>query len=144
MKTIDIPNALTPADGVLSGGQPSPQQFEAARKAGYATVINLRSGAEPGVARAAKAMADLGFTYHHLPIAGGMGLTVENARAFADLVEGAEKPMIVHCGSGNRIGALAAMGAFHLDGKGADEAIAIGRAWGLTGLEPVVRSKLTR
>ncbi len=144
MKTIDIPNARVPTDGVLTGGQPSEAQFRAAREAGYATVINLRNIGEPGVAEQAERLSKMGFTYHHLPVAGGGGVTVENAKVFASMVDNADRPLLVHCGSGNRIGALAAMRAFHLDGEGADEALAIGRAWGLTGLEPVVKAKLTR
>ncbi len=142
MTRIQIPNAKTPAEGIVTGGQPSAEQYRAAREAGYQTVINLRTAAEPGVAEAAKLLPELGFTYHHLPIAGGMGVTVENAKAFAALVDSAPRPMLIHCGSGNRIGALAAMRAFHIDGKGADEALQIGRAWGLTGLEPAVKEKL--
>lgn len=144
MKTIDIPNARTPADGVLTGGQPSGAQFHAARDAGFATIINLRNTGEAGVAEQAKALPEMGFTYHHLPIAGGAGLTLENTKAFAALLDGAEAPVMVHCGSGNRVGALAAMRAFHLDGKSADEALQIGRAWGLTGLEPAVVGLLKR
>lgn len=141
---VDIPNARTPAEGFVTGGQPSPGQFAAARAAGIKSVINLRNTTEPGVPEQAKLMAELGLAYHHLPIAGGAGITLENAKAFAALVDGAEKPALIHCGSGNRIGALAAMKAFHLDGKAAGEALQIGRAWGLTALEPVVAGKLVR
>lgn len=144
MKTIDIPNARVPTDGVLTGGQPSEAQFRAAREAGFATVINLRNIGEPGVAEQAERLSKMGLTYHHLPVAGADGVTVENAKVFASMVDNADRPLLVHCGSGNRIGALAAMRAFHLDGESADEALAIGRAWGLTGLEPAVRAKLTR
>lgn len=144
MKAIDIPFAAVPAEGVLSGGQPSDPQFRAAREAGYQTVINMRDFGEPGVAEAAKALPEMGFTYHHLPVAGPMGITVENAKAFARLLDEAEKPVLVHCGSGNRVGALAAMAAFHVDGKSADEAMAIGKAWGMTGLAPMVQGQLER
>lgn len=144
MKIIDIPNARVPAEGVLTGGQPSDAQFRAARQAGYATVVNLRDVGEPGVAEQAKALTEMGFVYHHLPVAGGEGVTVENAKVFASMVDNAARPLIVHCGSGNRIGALAAMRAFHIDGESVDAALHIGREWGLTGLEPVVRAKLKR
>lgn len=144
MKTIDIPFALTPAEGVLTGGQPTAAQFEAARQAGYKTIINLRGHGEAGVAEQAKSLPAMGFAYHHLPVDGGAGVTVDNAKTFARLLDEAEAPVMVHCGSGNRIGALAAMKAFHLDGASADEALKIGRAWGLTGLEPVVRARLVR
>jgi hypothetical protein len=49
---------------------------------------------------------------------------------------------MLHCGSGNRIGALFALMAFHLEGESADRALQVGREAGLTRLEPVVRERL--
>lgn len=142
MKVIDIPNARTPADGIVSGGQPSAAQLAAAKAAGYRTVINLRHGSEPGVASWSKAVEAQGLAYHHLPIGGPAGVNKANAMAFGELIDSAEKPAIVHCGSGNRIGALAALLAFHRDGKSGADALQIGRDWGLTGLAPIVRMML--
>jgi hypothetical protein len=47
----------------------------------------------------------------------------------------------VHCGSGNRVGALAALLAAE-EGADIDEALDVGRAAGLTRLEAVVREQL--
>lgn len=142
--TPSIPNAMTPEDGVLIGGQPTRTDFEYARDKGFQTIINLRAHGEDRVAEQAKTLPEMGFTYIHLPIVGAADVTVDNARRFADALASAERPVMVHCGSGNRVGALAAMKAFHLDGAPADEAILIGRAWGMTALEPVVREQLKR
>jgi len=43
---IDIPNALIPKPDILTGGQPTPQQLEQAKQAGYRTIVNLRPAAE--------------------------------------------------------------------------------------------------
>jgi len=51
-------------------------------------------------------------------------------------------PALVHCASGNRIGALFALQAFHLDGRTAAEALAIGKQAGMTRAEPVVRESI--
>ncbi|MEZ4436505.1 MAG: sulfur transferase domain-containing protein [bacterium] len=140
--TPRIPNAMQPEDGVLTGGQPTRTDFEYARDAGYKTIINLRAHGEDRVAEQAKTLPEMGFRYIHFPIDGAADVTPDNARAFAAVLADAEKPVMIHCGSGNRVGALAAMKAFHVDRKPAPEALVIGRAWGLTALEPVVRDRL--
>ena len=52
-------------------------------------------------------------------------------------------PVLLHCGSGNRVGALLALAAFHVDGRPADAALQYGLDSGLTRLEPVVRDHLS-
>ena len=69
-------------------------------------------------------------------------MTEENARALAAALDQAEQPVLLHCGSGNRIGGLFALMAYYLDDKTAEEALAFGREAGLTRLEPVIRQKL--
>jgi uncharacterized protein (TIGR01244 family) len=137
-----LPNQRNPLPGVITGGQPSQEQLEAAREAGYRTVINLRRPDERGVADEPERVAELGMEYVSIPIAGEAGLTEENTRAFSRALEEAEYPVIVHCGSGNRIGALFALKAFYLDGKNGEEALEIGREAGLTRLEDSVRERL--
>ena len=45
----------------------------------------------------------------------------------------------MHCASGNRVGALMAISSVELDGATVEDAIAVGKAWGLTRLEGRVR-----
>lgn len=139
---VDIPNAVVPAPGVRSGGQPSEAAFEQAAAAGYRTVINLRVPGERGTWDEEAKAAQLGMRYLSLPIAVDAGLNEANARRFAELLEEAERPVLLHCGSGNRIGAMFALKAFYLDGLDAEAAIAVGLASGLTRLEPAVRARL--
>jgi uncharacterized protein (TIGR01244 family) len=127
-----------PMDGVISGGQPSPEQLTAARDAGYKTVLNMRRPDEKGVGDEAEMVDGLGMEYLSIPIDGAAGLTRENTLAFAAALESAEYPLIIHCGSGNRIGALFALKAFWVDGKSAEEALQIGLDSGLTRLEGAV------
>ena len=136
-----VPNQRQPYPDVVSGGQPTPEQLAAAAEAGYKTVINLRRPGESGV-EGASDVTDLGLAYVALPIAGADGLTEQNARTLAGLLDAAERPVLVHCGSGNRVGALFALKAFYLDGATAQEALDIGLANGLTGLEDAVRERL--
>jgi len=135
-----LPNPHQPLDGVLSGGQPSAEQLADAAAAGFKTVINLRMPGERGSDDEASLVAGLGMTYVHLPINGAEGMTEENARALDEALAAAERPAMLHCGSGNRVGGLLALRAHHVDGLGLDEAMAFGLDSGLTKLEPAVRS----
>jgi len=138
---IDIPNARV-VDGMLLGGAPSPDQLRAAAKAGYRTVIDLRTPGEPGVAAEKTLAGELGLTHVALPVAGAAGLTDANVRALDQALRTSPAPIIVHCASGNRVGALLALRAAAIDGATAEQALARGKREGLTHLEPAVRARL--
>lgn len=137
-----VPNAAMPFDGVLVGGQPDDAQLAALRDAGFATVINLRTPEEPGTVEEGEKVGRLGMDYVTLPLAGDEGLTEERARAFAAALDAADKPVVIHCASGNRVGALFALRSFYLEGASADEALELGKEAGLTRMEDAVRRKL--
>ena len=128
-------------DGILVGGQPTPEQLETLRDLGYRILVNLRMPQESGTTDPAL-VETMEMDYVSIPIAGAEGVNEANARRLAEVLERAEGPVVVHCASGNRVGALFAMKAFYVDGKSADEALAVGRAAGVTRLEPVVKQKL--
>ena len=136
-----LPNGRLPFEGVLTGGQPTEEQFAGLAEAGYRTVINLRSEGEKGNTDPDD-VEGLGMTYVAIPIEGSDTLNEESARLLADTLERVEGPVVVHCGSGNRVGALFALKAFYIDGSEAEDALAVGQSSGLTRLEPVVREKL--
>jgi uncharacterized protein (TIGR01244 family) len=142
--TPAIPHAAVPLQGLLSGGQPTPEHLEQAARAGYRTVINLRAPSEPGFAWEAEKVKALGMDYVALPVAGAADLTRENVERFDAALDAAlaKGPVLLHCGSGNRDGALLALRAAWLDGMDPEKAIELGRAAGLTGLEPEVRALL--
>ncbi len=141
---IDIPNARMPSESVLTGGQPTERQLEEAARAGYRTVVNLRTPGEQGAWDETWKAAELGLRHVVIPIAGADDLTVENARKLADIVDDPQAlPAMVHCASGNRVGALFAVKAFHLDGENAERALAIGREAGVTRLEEAVKELLS-
>ncbi len=140
---IDIPNARRPSEGVLTGGQPTVEQLEAAAQAGFRTIVNLRTPGEQGSWDEAPKAMELGLRYEAIPMAGADGLTAENARKLAEIVDDPEAlPVMVHCASGNRVGGLFAMKALHVDGEDAEKALALGREAGLTRLEDAVRERL--
>jgi protein tyrosine phosphatase (PTP) superfamily phosphohydrolase (DUF442 family) len=76
-----------------------------------------------------------------LPLSSADSISLENARHLDEILSGYDGPVLVHCGSGNRVGALLAL---RQSLRGADdaEALAYGKSAGLTGLERVVRARL--
>jgi uncharacterized protein (TIGR01244 family) len=137
-----VTNATSPAPGIISAGRLTPADVEHLRVAGIRQVIDLTPDAETPDFDEATTVRDAGLAYANLPVHGADGLTLENARAFDALLRDAKRPVVVHCSSGNRVGAMAALRAAWVEGKSAEEAIAIGKTWGLKGLEGKVRERL--
>lgn len=138
-----IPEAVSPAPGIVSAGRLTVADIARVRNAGVRHVIDLTPDDETPDFDEATAVLAAGMSYSNLPLRGAGDLTRENVWAFDALVRAADRPVLVHCASGNRVGAMAALRAAWVDGRKVDEAIAIGRTWGLKGLEGAVRSKLT-
>ncbi|MCM2309818.1 MAG: sulfur transferase domain-containing protein [Steroidobacteraceae bacterium] len=137
-----ISDAVSPAPGIVSAGRLEPADIARVRDAGIRHVIDLTPDAEtPGFDEAAAVRA-AGLAYSNLPLRGAADLTRENVIAFDALVRAAKRPVLVHCASGNRVGAMAALRAAWVEGKPADEAIDIGKTWGLKGLEAEVRRRI--
>lgn len=136
-----LPNGRLTDEGILVGGQPSQEQFTAAAENGIRTIINLRTEGEEGNTDP-NFVESLGLTYVVIPIGGTEALSEENAQRFATALEEAEAPVMVHCGSGNRVGALFALKAYYVDGQSAEEALVIGQETGATRIEPMLRQKL--
>ncbi|MGR3173617.1 MAG: fused DSP-PTPase phosphatase/NAD kinase-like protein [Candidatus Scalindua sp.] len=143
---INLPNGLVPFENTLTGGQPTFDQLKKASKTDFKAVINLRTDGElPAPEQESTWVEGLGMKYFHIPVAGAEGLTLENTRLFAEVLSKTENyPLIVHCKSGNRVGALFALKAFYIDGKSKEEALLIGESAGLTSLAPAVRKILER
>ena len=138
----DLANAQSPEAGVVSAGRIGPGDLPRIRDAGIHHVIDLTPDAETPDFDEAAAVRAAGLRYSNLPLSGPPDLTRENVRVFDALLAEEDRPVLVHCASGNRVGAMAALRAAWVDGRPADEAIAIGREWGLKGLEDEVRRRI--
>lgn len=112
------------------------------REAGIREVIDLTPDAETPDFNESAAVRAAGLRYSNLPLRGAVDLTREHVLALDALLRAAKRPLLVHCASGNRVGAMAALGAAWIDGRDAEDAIGIGKAWGLKSLESAVRPKL--
>ena len=130
-----------PQPGLHTGGQPLQEDLARLKSEGVRTVIDLRGTQEErGYDEAAEARR-LGMTYIALPISGKDDVTPANAKALGELLRAQDGDVLLHCASGNRVGALLAMDAV-ARGVPREEALELGRKAGLKSLEPVVVEQL--
>lgn len=117
--------------GIFLASQPKPEDFEQARKGGVKTVINLRHDSEITDFNEKEVVEAQGLAYIHLPWNGPAELTEEVFDRSRELLTSAEKPILLHCSSANRVGALWIPYRV-LDGNmSIDEAVAEARTVGL-------------
>lgn len=131
-----------PRAGLFTGGPPQADAWPKIAASGVSTVIDLRMPAEKGEGAEAEQVRALGMAYEELPIAGAAAITDENAARLWQLVSRAEGPVVLHCASGNRVGALLSIGAWRQGGMSPRQALEFGKAAGLGSLEPRVRELL--
>ncbi len=121
----------------LSGGQPTELALEQFANEGGKTIINIRTAKEfDGFDEQLKAES-LGLNYISFATSGSE-LTLEHVIAFDKLINAQKQPFMLHCGSGNRVGALMALREAWIKGADKEAALAVGKEWGLTKLEKVV------
>jgi uncharacterized protein (TIGR01244 family) len=140
-QSTDLPNRHDAVKGITTAGQPSAEALSTAAKAGYKTVIDLRPESEDHGFDEKKTVETLGMSYVRLPVAGAAGVTYANAAALDKLLRELPQPVLVHCSSSNRVGALLALRA-KLGGADDKAALDAGVASGLAGLKPAVEQKL--
>jgi len=140
---VPIPNARVTKTGLLVGGQPSLDQLKAIAQAGYHTVITLRTDMEQGDEGEEATVERLGMKFVSIPVAGPAGLTEDNARRLAKALEAQDAlPAVLHCKSGQRVGALLGLKAFVVDRVSAAAAIDLAKSLGLTKLEAALRQRI--
>lgn len=132
---------VTPVGGVTSSGQPDADALAVFRDSGYVAVIDLRGASEDRGLDEKAAVESLGMSYIPFPIASRDDINFEAAEQLSTLIGSQDGPVLVHCASGNRVGAMLAL-IESLEGADDEAAIAAGREGGLTGHEDVVRERL--
>jgi protein tyrosine phosphatase (PTP) superfamily phosphohydrolase (DUF442 family) len=141
---LQVPATCHPVAGVTACGLPGPDDVRAAHAQGARMIVNLCAPHELPFDEQALA-ATLGMRYESIPIRGAQDLTREAALKFAALVDlPSNRPVVVHCASGNRVGAMFAMKAFYSEDATVDAALEAGRAAGLRAMEGAVREILER
>lgn len=151
IRTLTIentPNVSTFDHKVYFAGQPDEEALKQFAGFGVKTVINLRSDQE---------MIELGFdekaavekadmTYVHTP----MGFEIPDASALQKIMSALDTandaPVLIHCASSMRAGAIWSLYAGQQDNLPVDEAIAEGKDAGMSyeGLETAIREVLSK
>lgn len=143
LSDVKLPLGGMPTATLLTAGQPTPADFEALAKAGLKHVVNLRPSSEDAGFDEAALAAKLGLSYTVVAVAGPGDLTLAKARELdAAMNKTGHEPTLVHCASSNRVGALLALRAAWVQGQSTDQALAFGRAGGLTKMEAAVAQLL--
>jgi uncharacterized protein (TIGR01244 family) len=136
---MSIPNLQQVESGIWSAGQPAPGDWAALPTAGIRSVVNLRGPEEQPGFDEAEAVRAHGLDYHDFPVRSPADFSPERVAAFAALVARLRPGgVLVHCGSGNRVGAMFALARGREPGVSVDTALDYGRRAGLLGSEPQI------
>jgi len=130
-----------PADGITAAGQPDETGLKELAEDGYAAVIDLRAAGEDRGLDEKNIVESLGMDYVPLPIAGRGAISFESAQKLDQILSSYDKPVLVHCGSSNRVGALFALRE-KLNGADDEDALSFGKSAGMTSLESTVKLRL--
>jgi uncharacterized protein (TIGR01244 family) len=146
LNDAEINNFRAPEAEVLSTGQPTADQLRVMANAGVKHVINLRAPTEDAGFNEQAMVESLGMTYHNIPVSvGDGGINADNAESLQELLADFDGDgVVVHCATGNRVGALVSVAEF-ADGNSLDSAITEGARWGMTSerLQGMVRNSLS-
>jgi uncharacterized protein (TIGR01244 family) len=132
---------VLPVAGTLVSGQPDERVLDTLADRGFVAVIDLREPHEDRGMSETEAVESRGMQYIALPVNTGSGITFENAGKLESLLNSIDGPVLVHCGSGNRVGALFSLTEFQ-NGASIDDSIDAGKSAGLTRMESRVRTVL--
>ena len=92
--------------GVFLASQPKPEDFAQAKKDGVKTVINLRQAAEIKDFDEKQVVEAEGLLYVNLPFERPAELTDAVFDTVREHLKTAKRPILLHCGSANRVGAV--------------------------------------
>ena len=137
----ELSNRGEPLEGVTTAAQPNATNLQDLADSGYAMIIDLRRPEEERGFEEELEVERLGMSYVSIPVDGANGVTYQNAELLNQALGMSEGPVLIHCGSGNRAGALLSLQQ-RLNGVDNETALEIGRAGSLTSLESVVIQRL--
>jgi uncharacterized protein (TIGR01244 family) len=138
----DLPNRSDPLPGITASGQPDQAALKELADAGYVAVIDLRGVNEDRGFDEQAAVEELGMSYLPLPITGAGSVTYENASARDELLSEIDGPVLLHCASSNRVGAVLAL-RHRLNGASSEESLQLGDQAGLSSLRESVEARLS-
>jgi len=105
--TPDLDNVGQPFEYVVTAGQPEEEHLKRLAEAGYKTVVDLRTpGETPRPDEWGMVVRQAGMEYVNIPV-GHKDIDNETFDRFRELIrDGGRRPVLVHCSSANRVGAI--------------------------------------
>jgi protein tyrosine phosphatase (PTP) superfamily phosphohydrolase (DUF442 family) len=100
-----VPNACQISSTVLTGGQPSAAHLAAFKATGGQILLDLRDPMEPRPLDEPAVARSLDLEYVNVPVSAGTMTDETMDRILGTLRRAGDRPVLVHCGSGNRVGA---------------------------------------
>ena len=139
----DIPRSIHNYNRALpwlaTAGSLGKKDMSMLKLVGFKTIIDLRTASE-GIEEEKDIFNDLGLRYENIEVANE--ITAEHLKTFTDILDKADKPILVHCATANRVGGMLAL--YHIqNGMDVDTAMELGRAANMTeSYEQVIRDGL--
>ena len=105
--TPGLDNVGQPLEYLVTAGQPEEEHLKRLAEAGYKTVVDLRTpGETPRPEEWGMVVRQSGIEYVNIPVA-HKNIDDETFDRFRGLIrDGGRRPVLVHCSSANRVGAL--------------------------------------
>ena len=117
-------------DQITVTGQVTPEQLKQASQEGFKSVLNLRASGEEGfMPDEEKQATAAGLTYVNIPVK-KEEISDELTSQVLKEIDGLPKPVLVHCASGMRAGAMAFMHLATRGGMTSEEAMEKAQAVG--------------
>ena len=134
-------NAVQVGD-ILIGGQPSKVTLEQLAERGYGTVLSTCGQSEVSWDEKAK-VESLGMNFVSIAMAKPVEEIADvQVKHFAEIMEHAERPLLLHCSSGNRISGLWALWLIENQNMSPKKALGLAEQTGMKGIRTVVEKRL--
>lgn len=103
----DVPRILCVDERVATGGQPTDSAFAKLSANGYRAVLNLRTAGEGvDLKHEQEAIEKAGMRYVNIPVVPSSPKPEQVDEFIKAVKDKANQPMLIHCGSANRVGAF--------------------------------------
>ena len=103
----DIPKVLCLDASVATGGQPTEKAFEKLAANGFKSVLSLRTSSEGiDLSRQRELVEKAGMRYVNIPVVSQEPKPEQVAEFIKVVSDKSNHPMLIHCGSANRVGAF--------------------------------------
>ena len=103
----EVPKVLCVDERIATGGQPTDRAFIKLAANGYRAVLNLRTASEGvDLQHEREAVEKAGLRYISIPIVSSAPKNEQVDEFIKAVKDPANHPMLIHCGSANRVGAF--------------------------------------